>query len=364
MAQTRRGNHQCRRPAASRTRPTVAAADLAGKDPVLSSAALGRRRDQLRILLRAGQRPRPSRPGPPGFSARSPRRAHPLADRRQSRPYGPNAGQCHGRAEEPPRLGGPSPQTKIMEPHEARAFQRYTQHPSERYRYLSAQCGIDEPADLRPISLCRRYLGSSPQGDLSRPVAAPLAGRRRAMGGQGYGQVRPRESAMQRYSPVGGVFLILAAVASLCASAPEQPTAARRTFPEPTKFDPKPTALGDDSAEMLAVVYSPDRETLATGGADKLVKLWDSASGKLLASLGEHGDAIAGLAFSPDGKILASASYEQTVKLWDVAARKELRTLTGHQNWIFGVVFSPDRKFLASASYDRTVKIWDVTSGA
>src|SRR5579885_3496598 len=108
---------------------------------------------------------------------------------------------------------------------------------------------------------------------------------------------------------------------------PAAKPAARPAIPEPVKYDPKPTALGDGSAEMLAVAYSPDRETLVTGGADKLVKLWDAGSGKLLASLAGHDDAIAGLAFSPDGKTLASASYDNTLKLWNVAARKELRTL-------------------------------------
>src|SRR5579871_4525667 len=129
---------------------------------------------------------------------------------------------------------------------------------------------------------------------------------------------------MQRYSHIGGAVLTIAVAVGLSGSARAQRPAAKpaapRAFPEPTKFDPKPTALGDDSAEMLAVVYSPDREILATGGADKLVKLWDAASGKRLASLSGHGDAVAALVFSPEGKILASASYDQTIRLWDVAA--------------------------------------------
>src|SRR2546421_21759 len=77
-------------------------------------------------------------------------------------------------------------------------------------------------------------------------------------------------------------------------------------LPEPVKFEPKPTGLGDESAEVLAVAYSPDRETLATGGADKLIRLWDAAGGKILATLEGHGDAISSLAFSRDGRLLVS----------------------------------------------------------
>src|SRR5262249_32333691 len=102
--------------------------------------------------------------------------------------------------------------------------------------------------------------------------------------------------------------------------------------PELTRYDPKPTELGDRSAEVLAVAYAPARETLATGGADKLVRLWDLAAGKLVATLDGHADAVAGLAFSPDGKTLASASYDKTVKLWDVPTRTLRQTLTGHKN--------------------------------
>src|SRR5689334_3148516 len=103
-------------------------------------------------------------------------------------------------------------------------------------------------------------------------------------------------------------WLILAASFGMAVrSQPTAPTSPQKpAFPEPTRFDPKPTALGDGSAEVLAVAYSPDRETLATGGADKTVRLWEVASGKQLAVLEAHADAVAGLAFSPDGKTLAS----------------------------------------------------------
>src|SRR5688572_2218974 len=143
----------------------------------------------------------------------------------------------------------------------------------------------------------------------------------------------------------------MALVLALTASLRPQPSAPPRppTFPEPTKFDPRPATIGDGSAEVLAVAYSPDRETLATAGADKAVRLWEVGSGKLLATLEGHSDAVAGLAFAPGGKTLASASYDRTIKLWDVAARKELRTLSGHKNWVMGVAFSPDGATLASA---------------
>jgi WD40 repeat protein len=56
------------------------------------------------------------------------------------------------------------------------------------------------------------------------------------------------------------------------------------------------------------VVWSADEETLASGGVDATVKLWDSGSGQLLRTLSRHGNAVNSLAWCPAGKTLATGS--------------------------------------------------------
>ena len=66
----------------------------------------------------------------------------------------------------------------------------------------------------------------------------------------------------------------------------------------------------------------PDGKTLASGSYDKLVKLWDVANGKEIATLEGHKAAVRAVAFAPDGATLASASADQTIKLWDIPDRR------------------------------------------
>jgi WD40 repeat protein len=66
------------------------------------------------------------------------------------------------------------------------------------------------------------------------------------------------------------------------------------------------------------------------------------------------------VAFSPDGKILASGSYDKIVRLWDVASGRELQQLTGHAGSVYSVAFSPNGKILASGSKDGVVRLWAV----
>jgi WD40 repeat protein/mono/diheme cytochrome c family protein len=115
---------------------------------------------------------------------------------------------------------------------------------------------------------------------------------------------------------------------------------------------------------LLSVAYSPDGKALASGGGDKIIRLWDVATGKQVATLDGHGSEVGSLAYSPDGKALAAGSGDGTIKLWDTGTTKETATLKGHTGRVCSVAFSPDGKTLASASVDEAViKLWDVAAG-
>lgn|GEM_PF-6632190 len=75
----------------------------------------------------------------------------------------------------------------------------------------------------------------------------------------------------------------------------------------------------DTPAKILAVSFSPDGKTLASGDTAGGLKLWEVASRKLLKIINSGGFRIA---FSPDGKIIATNSG-----LWDTSSGKMLKEL-------------------------------------
>jgi WD40 repeat protein len=119
---------------------------------------------------------------------------------------------------------------------------------------------------------------------------------------------------------------------------------------------------------VRSVAFSPDGRLLASGSADKTIKLWEVASGRLVRTLTGHTADVNSVAFSPDGRLLASGSYKE-IKLWDVATGREVRTLTGHTT-VSSVAFSPDGRLLASGSCGKfendscvqgEIKLWDIS---
>ena len=68
---------------------------------------------------------------------------------------------------------------------------------------------------------------------------------------------------------------------------------------------------------VFAAVFHPDGSRIASGGSDRLVRLWDAATGEELVRLPGHSDYVYSLAFSPAGKTLVSGSGDTTLRLWD-----------------------------------------------
>ena len=121
---------------------------------------------------------------------------------------------------------------------------------------------------------------------------------------------------------------------------------------------------GGHTDSVRSVAYAPDGESLATGGADNTIRLWDPASGNVRATLTGHTDSVRSVAYSPDGKGLATGSGDKTIRLWDLASGSVRATLTGHTGSVLSVAYSPDGKRLAAASADNTIKLWDLASGS
>ena len=105
------------------------------------------------------------------------------------------------------------------------------------------------------------------------------------------------------------------------------------------------------------MVFSRDGSLLASASWDRTIKIWATATWKLLHNLSDPTGAVACVAFG-EGRRLAWGSTDGTVKVWD-GPGTETHVLRGHKSWIQGVAFSVDGKWIASGSLDGTVKIWE-----
>lgn len=55
---------------------------------------------------------------------------------------------------------------------------------------------------------------------------------------------------------------------------------------------------------------------VASGGADRALKLWDGATGKGVQEAHEHSGPVLAMAFSPSGNMLVSAGSEGELLFW------------------------------------------------
>jgi WD40 repeat protein len=116
-----------------------------------------------------------------------------------------------------------------------------------------------------------------------------------------------------------------------------------------------------------AVAFSPDGKRLATGTHDARVKLFDTATGKLLTTLADGKERMTKLDWSADGKRLAALQRgpknTAKVSVWDVATEK-IAGVVGPLREVDRITLSPDGKRLAAfqgVTIDTAcLTIWDV----
>jgi WD40 repeat protein len=113
----------------------------------------------------------------------------------------------------------------------------------------------------------------------------------------------------------------------------------------------------DTGKTIYSLGLSVDGRLVAAGIGPGPVRIWEAATGKVVATLAGHSDRTVAVSFSPDGSLLATGSWDGTAKLWDLTTFRERRVL-GHESSVNTVVFSPDGMWLASGTRDRSIGLW------
>ncbi len=114
---------------------------------------------------------------------------------------------------------------------------------------------------------------------------------------------------------------------------------------------------------VQALAYAPQQLLLASGSADRTVRLWNLDTLTLKRNYSGPRDAVTSLAFSQNGKQLAAGALDGRIHIWSVASSRRLRALSGHRGRVAGVAFSMSGDLLASAGEDGTVRLWTLPRG-
>jgi mono/diheme cytochrome c family protein/dipeptidyl aminopeptidase/acylaminoacyl peptidase len=179
-------------------------------------------------------------------------------------------------------------------------------------------------------------------------------------------------------------------------------------IPHPAAPTTYPTAV-----PITAIAFTADGRQLVVGGYHELL-IWDVASGKLAARIGNTPQRIFGMEFSRDhrwlavaggspgvsGEVrlipwndgptkdsqprvlarhddvffdvtfrwdsgqLAACGADGSVRAFDVSTGAERLKITNHADWVTAISFSPDGTLIATASRDKTAKVFEAASGS
>lgn len=124
----------------------------------------------------------------------------------------------------------------------------------------------------------------------------------------------------------------------------------------------------------FSFAFSHDGRLIATGtSSDNMVRLFDTAHGKLQSELKAHtkgtiflATAVYSLAFAPNGRWLASGGHDGRIVVWDLGDRKPLwQAQIEGPPIVCSLVFSPDSSLLAgsfeNAGPQRGIRVWKVS---
>lgn len=115
---------------------------------------------------------------------------------------------------------------------------------------------------------------------------------------------------------------------------------------------------------VRCMAVEPNNQWFATGAGDRMIKIWDMASGELKLSLTGHISTVRGLAVSSRHPYMFSAGEDKLVKCWDLETNKVVRQYYGHLSGIYALSLHPTLDVVVSAGRDASARVWDIRTKA
>lgn len=121
------------------------------------------------------------------------------------------------------------------------------------------------------------------------------------------------------------------------------------------------------------ITGSSNRGLIATGSADKTVKIWNLSDYSCLLTLEGHSNSVLKLAWMPyrpidtrdkRGPQLASAAGDGLVKVWDTNSGEAMSTLDNHTDRVWALVAHPSNGTLVSGGADSVITFWEDTTSS
>jgi WD40 repeat protein len=132
------------------------------------------------------------------------------------------------------------------------------------------------------------------------------------------------------------------------------------------KLTLKPRIKLTPSGRVWALAFTPDGKVVLTGSGDAsrkqgLARLWAVDTGQPLGQPLSHPFLIRSAALSPDGRTVATGGFDGKVRVWEVTGKFRWEAAR-HGQEVHGIAFSPDGRLLLTVGSGEA-QLWEAAGG-
>jgi WD40 repeat protein len=129
----------------------------------------------------------------------------------------------------------------------------------------------------------------------------------------------------------------------------------------------KPTKAMDPlmgfNTYILCICFGNKRDLLVAAGCDEGILIWEFAGTRAtlkqtLRARCASGE-WSGIELSPDDRYLASGGYDRIIRLWNISTGQLIRVLEGHSKEVTCLAWSRDGEYLVSGGRDSAARVWE-----